>query len=41
MKLSFRKDLHIATLRSESSWNKFKVQTLLHDPERKQPGEIL
>lgn len=38
MKLSFRKDLHIATLRSESLWNKFKLQTLLQNTERKQPS---
>ena len=38
MKLSFRKDLHIATLRSESLWNKFKLQTLLQNSESKQPS---
>jgi len=38
MKLSFRKDLHIATLRSESLWNKFKLQTLLQNTETKQPS---
>ena len=38
MKLSFRKDLHIATLRSEAPWNKFKIQTLLQNTERKQPS---
>lgn len=38
MKLSFRKDLHIATLRSESTWNKFNVHTLLQNCETKQPS---
>jgi thymidylate synthase ThyX len=38
MKLSFRKDLHTATLRSESLWNKFKLQTLLQNTESKQPS---
>jgi thymidylate synthase ThyX len=38
MKLSFRKDLHIATLRSESMWNKFKIHTLLQNSEAKQPS---
>lgn len=38
MKLSFRKDLHIATLKSESSWNKFKLQALLQNCESKQPS---
>lgn len=38
MKLSFRKDLHIATLRSESVWNKFKIHTLLQNCETKQPS---
>lgn len=37
MKLSFRKDLNIASIRSESSWNRFKVHTLLQNSERKQP----
>lgn len=38
MKLSFRKDLHIATIRSEEIWNKFKVHTLLQNCESKQPS---
>ena len=38
MKLSFRKDLHIASLRSESEWNKFKIHTLLQNCESKQPS---
>ncbi len=36
MKISFRKDLNIATIRSESAWNKFKIHTLLQNGERKQ-----
>ncbi|KKP77659.1 MAG: Thymidylate synthase complementing protein [candidate division WS6 bacterium GW2011_GWF1_35_23] len=38
MKLSYRKDLNIATIKSESDWNKFKVQTLLQNPTQKQPS---
>lgn len=38
MKLSFRKDLNIASIRSESSWNRFRVNTLLQSSERKQPS---
>ncbi|NMC08861.1 FAD-dependent thymidylate synthase [Candidatus Microgenomates bacterium] len=38
MKLSFRKDLNIASLVSESNWNKFKVHTLLQNSEKKQPS---
>ncbi len=38
MKLSFRKDLNIASLTSESNWNKFKVHTLLQNCETKQPS---
>ena len=38
MKLSFRKDLSIASLVSESNWNKIKVHTLLQNSERKQPS---
>lgn len=38
MKLSFRQDLQIATIRSESQWNKFKVHTLLQNIEKKQPS---
>ena len=38
MKLSFRKDLHIASLRAESEWNNFKVHTLLQNCESKQPS---
>ena len=38
MKLTFRKDLHIASLRSETVWNKFKVHTLLQNCELKQPS---
>ena len=38
MKLSYRKDLNIATIKSESDWNKFKVHTLLQNPTQKQPS---
>lgn len=38
MKGTFRKDLQIATLRSQSLWNKFKVHTLLQNPSQKQPS---
>ncbi len=38
MKLNFRKDLNIATIRSESLWNKFKIHTLLQNCESKQPS---
>jgi len=38
MKLSFRKDLNIASLVSESNWNKFKVHTLLQNSDKKQPS---
>jgi thymidylate synthase ThyX len=38
MKLSFRKDLHIATIKTESPWNKFRVHTLLQNCESKQPS---
>ncbi len=38
MKLSYRKDLNIASIRSESEWNKFKVHTLLQNTEHKQPS---
>jgi thymidylate synthase ThyX len=38
MKGTFRKDLQIATVRSESVWNKFKVHTLLQNPSQKQPS---
>ena len=38
MKGTFRKDLQIATLRSQSLWNKFKVHTLLQNPNQKQPS---
>lgn len=38
MKISIRKDLNIATVRSESLWNKFKIHTLLQNGERKQPS---
>lgn len=38
MKGTFRKDLQIASVRSESMWNKFKVHTLLQNPLQKQPS---
>ena len=38
MKGTFRKDLQIASIRSESLWNKFKVHTLLQNPSQKQPS---
>ncbi len=38
MKGTFRKDLQIASVRSESVWNKFKVHTLLQNPSQKQPS---
>lgn len=38
MKLSFRKDLNIASIKSESEWNKFKIHTLLQNPSQKQPS---
>jgi thymidylate synthase ThyX len=38
MKLTFRKDLHIASVRSEDIWNKFKIHTLLQNCESKQPS---
>lgn len=38
MKLSFRKDLHIASIKSESEWNKIKVHTLLQNCDSKQPS---
>lgn len=38
MKGTFRKDLQIASIRSESTWNKFKVHTLLQNPVQKQPS---
>ncbi len=38
MKGTFRKDLQIASLRSESVWNKFKVHTLLQNTLQKQPS---
>ncbi len=37
MKISFRKDLGIATIRSESSWNSINVHTLLQNPGEKRP----
>jgi len=30
--------LNIATIKSESDWNKFKVHTLLQNPTQKQPS---
>ena len=38
MKGTFRKDLQIASVRSESLWNKFKIHTLLQNPSQKQPS---
>jgi len=38
MKGAFRKDLQIASVRSESNWNKFKVHTLLQNTQQKQPS---
>jgi len=38
MKGTFRKDLQIASLKSESLWNKFNVHTLLQNPNQKQPS---
>jgi len=38
MKLSYRKDLNIASIKGESTWNKFKVHTLLQNTEQKQPS---
>lgn len=38
MKLSYRKDLNVATIKSESVWNKFKIHTLLQNPNQKQPS---
>ncbi|MDY0097135.1 MAG: FAD-dependent thymidylate synthase [Candidatus Dojkabacteria bacterium] len=38
MKGTFRKDLQIASIRSQSLWNKFKVHTLLQNPGQKQPS---
>jgi thymidylate synthase ThyX len=38
VKGTFRKNLQIASLRSESLWNKFKVHTLLQNPTQKQPS---
>ncbi len=38
MKLIYRKDLNIATIKSESDWNKFKVHTLQQNPKQKQPS---
>lgn len=38
MKLSFRKDIHIASIKSESPWNKFRINTLLQNCDSKQPS---
>lgn len=38
MKGNLRKDLQIATVRSQSSWNKFKVHSLLQNTKQKQPS---
>lgn len=38
MRLSYKKDLSIASIESESKWNKFKVHTLLQNPNQKQPS---
>lgn len=38
MKGTFRKDLQIASIQSQSVWNKFKVHTLLQNPSQKQPS---
>lgn len=38
MKLSYKKDLSIASIESESKWNNFKAHTLLQNPNQKQPS---
>lgn len=38
MKLSYKKDLSIASIESESTWNKFRIHTLLQNPNQKQPS---
>lgn len=38
MKGTFRKELQIASVKSQSVWNKFKVHTLLQNPSTKQPS---
>lgn len=38
MKIIFRKDLNIATIRSDSSWNRMIVHTLLQNCTTKQPS---
>lgn len=38
MKGTFRKDLQIASIFSESKWNSFKVHTLLQNSKQKQPS---
>jgi len=38
MKGTFRKNLQIASIRSQSLWNKFKVHTLLQNSNQKQPS---
>jgi len=38
MKYSFHKDLHIATVESESDWHTLRVNTLLQNTEAKQPS---
>jgi thymidylate synthase ThyX len=38
MNLSYRKDLSIASITSESNWNQFKIHTLLQNPNQKQPS---
>lgn len=38
MKIVFHKNLNIATVRSNSSWNKFVVHTLLQNTSSKQPS---
>ena len=38
MKLTYRKDLGIASIKSESEWNKFEIHTLLQNSQQKQPS---
>jgi thymidylate synthase ThyX len=38
MKLSYKKDLNIASVIAESKWNRFQIHTLLQNPNQKQPS---
>ena len=38
MKYSFHKDIHIASIESDSDWHNLCVNTLLQNPEKKQPS---